>query len=292
MIGLLVACKNKVAYSNGAIGLWYMLYMLSRIYPENSRYISDRLNRPLSEWVPVREWATLYDLQNAKMAWYVPGEPGKKLVKSLLEKFVFPVADSLRDEKMDRDALKKAFTVLSYGLSGSITCFPMPSSPPFQSPNTVLPWFKADIGNPSIVDWGKFFSTFLAVAHEAFTDIPHPSGRNFREVLVDILENVIKRLVTSKREHTQVLSGICRILHNLIETSYTDSHQLDIATGEHSDIYNYLTTPLSRKVQIFVLESQAYVSHMVSNFAPWCFVRSRTERSFCAVTVPHPTRAT
>ncbi|VDM65588.1 unnamed protein product [Strongylus vulgaris] len=246
MIGLLVACKNKVAYNNGAIGLWYMLYMLSRIYPENSRYISDRLNRPLSEWVPVREWGTLHDLQQSKMAWYVPGEKGKELVKLLLRKFVFPVVDLLRDEKLDRDTLKKAFFILSYGLSGSITCFPMPCSPVFDSPNTVLPWFKADLANPSVVSW----------------DIPYPSGRNFREELVDVLEKVIERLVTSKREHTQVLSCICRILHNLIETSYTDSHQLDIASGEHSDIYNYLTTPLSRKVQIFVLESQAYVSHM------------------------------
>ncbi|EYC04043.1 hypothetical protein Y032_0090g2382 [Ancylostoma ceylanicum] len=102
MIGLLVECKSKVAYNNGAIGLWYMLYMLSRVYPENSRYISARLNRPLSEWVPVREWATLHDLRESEMAWYVPGEKAKELVKSLLEKFVFPVVDSLQDAKMDR----------------------------------------------------------------------------------------------------------------------------------------------------------------------------------------------
>lgn len=62
-----------------------------------------------------------------------------------------------------RDNLKKAFTILSYGLSGSITCFPMPSSSPFASPNTVLPWFKFDSSNPSTVDWGKlrFFSVCL-----------------------------------------------------------------------------------------------------------------------------------
>ncbi|ETN84792.1 hypothetical protein NECAME_06676, partial [Necator americanus] len=142
MIGLLVDCKSKVAYNNGAIGLWYMLYMLSRIYPENSRYISSRLNRPLSEWVPVREWGQLYGLKESKMAWYVPGEEGKGMVKLLLEKFVFPIVESLRDVNMDR------------------------------------------------------------------------------------------------------------------------LHQLDIAAGEHGDIYNYLTTPLSKKVQIFVLESQAYVAHM------------------------------
>ncbi|KAK6040645.1 hypothetical protein COOONC_21850 [Cooperia oncophora] len=54
MIGLLLDCKSKVAYISGSIGLWYMLYMLSRIYPENTRYIADRLERPLKEWVPIR----------------------------------------------------------------------------------------------------------------------------------------------------------------------------------------------------------------------------------------------
>ncbi|KAK6009341.1 hypothetical protein OSTOST_25753 [Ostertagia ostertagi] len=54
MIGLLLECKSKVAYISGSIGLWYMLYMLSRIYPENTRYIADRLERPLKDWVPTR----------------------------------------------------------------------------------------------------------------------------------------------------------------------------------------------------------------------------------------------
>ncbi|KAK6750531.1 hypothetical protein RB195_002481 [Necator americanus] len=227
MIGLLVDCKSKVAYNNGAIGLWYMLYMLSRIYPENSRYISSRLNRPLSEWVPVREWGQLYGLKESKMAWYVPGEEGKGMVKLLLEKFVFPIVESLRDVNMDRDTLKKSFTILSFGLS-------------------VLPWFKIDSLNPAVMNW----------------DIRYTSGKNFREELVDVLEGVIERLVLSKREHSQVLASISRILHNVIHTNHTDSHQLDIAAGEHGDIYNYLTTPLSKKVQIFVLESQAYVAHM------------------------------
>ncbi|KIH68823.1 hypothetical protein ANCDUO_00837 [Ancylostoma duodenale] len=48
------------------------------------------------------EWARLHDLRESEMAWYVPGEKAKGLVKSLLEKFVFPIVDSLRDAKMDR----------------------------------------------------------------------------------------------------------------------------------------------------------------------------------------------
>ncbi|PIO71577.1 hypothetical protein TELCIR_06521 [Teladorsagia circumcincta] len=98
MISSLIA---QMTYS-GSIGLWYMLYMLSRIYPENTRYIADRLERPLKDWVPIREWGKMYDMSEAKMAWYVPGEKGKELVEALLKKFFFPVVESLKNKNMDR----------------------------------------------------------------------------------------------------------------------------------------------------------------------------------------------
>ncbi|VDP01673.1 unnamed protein product [Heligmosomoides polygyrus] len=129
----------------------------------------------------------MYDISEAKMAWYVPSEKGKELVEALLKKFLFPVVESLKNKNMDRDSLKKAFTILTYGFSGSVTCFDMPKSPVFKSPNSVLPWFKPDSINPAVLHW---------------------------------------------------------------------------ATEEHSDIYSYICTPISKKRQIFVLESHAYVAHM------------------------------
>ncbi|VDO28298.1 unnamed protein product [Haemonchus placei] len=246
MISLLLQCKSKVAYINGSIGLWYMLYMLSRIYPENTRYIADRLERPLKDWVPVREWGRMYEMAEAKMAWYVPSEKGKQLVEALLNKFLFPVVESLKDENMDRESLKKALTIINFGFSGGITCFALPPSPEFKSRHSVVPWFKPDSKNPSVLHW----------------DIRPPSGENFCEHLVNILEKVAERLVSSKREHTQVLCTICKILHSIIHSNNADSHQLDTAVGEHGDIYTYMTIPISRKRHIFVLESQAYVAHM------------------------------
>ncbi|WKY03235.1 hypothetical protein Q1695_004743 [Nippostrongylus brasiliensis] len=246
IIELLLSCKSKVAYISGSIGLWYMLYMLSRMYPENTRYVGDRLSRPLKEWVPIREWGKQYDMSEVKMAWYVPGAKAKALVEELLKKFLFPVVESLKNKDMDRDSLKKAFNILTFGFSGGATCFEMPKSPVFVSAHTVLPWFKPDSINPAVQHW----------------DIKTPSGGNFREYLVNILEEVIERLVASKREHSQVLSSISKILQSVIDTSYPDSSQLDTANGEHSDIYAYMTTPATKKRHIFVFESQSYVAHM------------------------------
>uniref|UniRef100_A0A158PC00 BLM10_mid domain-containing protein n=1 Tax=Angiostrongylus cantonensis TaxID=6313 RepID=A0A158PC00_ANGCA len=181
--------KFSVEFQSGCNGLWYMLHMLSRIYPENSRYVAERLNRPLSEWVPIREWSKVYDFCETKMAWHVPNDKSKELVEALLTKFLFPTVESLKNKDMDRESLKKAIAILNYGFSGAATCFAMPSSAIFMSPNTILPWYNTNSVNPS-------------------------------------------------------------------------TNELDIAVGEHNDIYAYLTTPISRKWQIFVLESQAYVAHM------------------------------
>ncbi|VDL79910.1 unnamed protein product [Nippostrongylus brasiliensis] len=192
------------------------------------------------------EWGKQYDMSEVKMAWYVPGAKAKALVEELLKKFLFPVVESLKNKDMDRDSLKKAFNILTFGFSGGATCFEMPKSPVFVSAHTVLPWFKPDSINPAVQHW----------------DIKTPSGGNFREYLVNILEEVIERLVASKREHSQVLSSISKILQSVIDTSYPDSSQLDTANGEHSDIYAYMTTPATKKRHIFVFESQSYVAHM------------------------------
>ncbi|VDO45077.1 unnamed protein product [Haemonchus placei] len=70
MIDLLVKCKSKVAYISGAQGLWNSLYRLSRVYPESSRYMALKLNRPLKEWVPIRsELLTATEEQNEIFAY-------------------------------------------------------------------------------------------------------------------------------------------------------------------------------------------------------------------------------
>lgn len=50
----------------------------------------------------IQEWAKMYDISEAKMAWYVPSEKGKELVEALLKKFLFPVVESLKNKNMDR----------------------------------------------------------------------------------------------------------------------------------------------------------------------------------------------
>ncbi|KAK6015019.1 hypothetical protein OSTOST_19564 [Ostertagia ostertagi] len=124
MIGLLLECKSKVAYIS----------------------------------ILFQEWGKMYDIAEAKMAWYVPGEKGKELVEALLKKFLFPVVESLKDKNMDRESLKKAFTILNFGFSGGVTCFALPSSPPFRSAHSVLPWFKPDSINPSFFTGGTLDS--------------------------------------------------------------------------------------------------------------------------------------
>uniref|UniRef100_A0A158P7I9 BLM10_mid domain-containing protein n=1 Tax=Angiostrongylus cantonensis TaxID=6313 RepID=A0A158P7I9_ANGCA len=102
MIDLLVTCKSRVAYASGSVGLWNSMYMLSRVYPENSRYMSEKLDRSLKEWVPIREWGRLYEIKDMKMAWHIPNNRGNAVVEEMLKKFLFPVMDLVNSVEVDR----------------------------------------------------------------------------------------------------------------------------------------------------------------------------------------------
>ncbi|KAE9420130.1 hypothetical protein Angca_004885 [Angiostrongylus cantonensis] len=246
MIDLLVTCKSRVAYASGSVGLWNSMYMLSRVYPENSRYMSEKLDRSLKEWVPIREWGRLYEIKDMKMAWHIPNNRGNAVVEEMLKKFLFPVMDLVNSVEVDRETLKKSFTIINSIFTGGATCFSLPSSPLFHSPSTALPWFNANIPNAAVFK----------------LDVRHPSNRNVREMLVELIENVINKTETCQREHSQVLITICSMLHYLIHTNYIDSSELSMATEIKDEIFTYLTDPVKKGYPSYVYESLVYVCHM------------------------------
>ncbi|KAK6750530.1 hypothetical protein RB195_002480 [Necator americanus] len=246
MIDLLVNCRSKVAYNSGALGLFNSLYTLSRTYPENTYRRNKDLSRPLKEWVPIREWGRLYKLEDVKMAWNVPSEKCRAVMEEILRKFLFPVMDLIKHVHVDRETLKKSFTIMSSILTGGGTCFSLPPSPLVACPISALPWFNANIPNTAVFT----------------SEIRHPSGKNIREMLTDLIEKIINRSETSKHDLSQVLVTICSMLHYLIHINYIDSSELLSATETQTEIFTYMTDPVNKSYPIYVLESMAYVCHM------------------------------
>ncbi|KAK5978777.1 hypothetical protein GCK32_001503 [Trichostrongylus colubriformis] len=220
--------------------------MLSRVYPESSRYMALQLNRPLKEWVPLREWNRLYKLEEMKMAWHIPNERGKAVIEEILKKFLFPIMDEIKTVHVDRERLKKAFTIMNSIFTGGATCFSMPPSPFYQNTGSSLPWFNPNIPNSAVYK----------------NDIRHPNGKNVREMLVDLTEKIVNRTETSHREHTQVLIIICSLLHYIMHTNYLDSSELVTAMEEQNEIFTFMTDPIKREYPPCVYAALAYVCHM------------------------------
>ncbi|VDO30961.1 unnamed protein product [Haemonchus placei] len=237
---------NQHVTSSGAQGLWNSLYMLSRVYPESSRYMALKLNRPLKEWIPIREWSRLYKLDEMKMAWHIPSEKGKAVIEEILKKFLFPIVDEIMALPVDRERLKKAFTIINSIFTGGAICFAMPPSPLYPCPRSLLPWFNPNIPNAAVYKM----------------DIRHPSGKNVREMLVDLFEEVINRAEKSQREHSQVLVVICSLLHYVIHVNFIDSAELLTATDEQNEVFGFLSDPIKRELPEHVYGAAAYVCHM------------------------------
>ncbi|ETN84788.1 hypothetical protein NECAME_06672 [Necator americanus] len=185
MIDLLVNCRSKVAYN---------------------------------------EWGRLYKLEDVKMAWNVPSEKCRAVMEEILRKFLFPVMDLIKHVHVDRETLKKSFTIMSSILTGGGTCFSLPPSPLVACPISALPWFNANIPNTAVFT----------------SEIRHPSGKNIREMLTDLIEKIINRSETSKHDLSQ--------------------SELLSATETQTEIFTYMTDPVNKSYPIYVLESMAYIT--------------------------------
>ncbi|VDM52991.1 unnamed protein product [Angiostrongylus costaricensis] len=219
MIDFLVTCKSKVAYASGSVGLWNSMYMLSRVYPENSRYMSEKLDRSLKEWVPIREWGRLYEIKDMKMAWHIPNNRGKAVIEEMLKKFLFPVMDLVNSVEVDRETLKKSFTIINSIFTGGATCFSLPSSPLFQSSSTALPWFNANIPNAA-----SELSTATEIKDEIFTYLTDPVKKGYPSYVYESLVYVchMKNATATSTPFTEFHLRVVRLLTRLSLNVYAE----------------------------------------------------------------------
>ncbi|CAI4233051.1 unnamed protein product [Auanema sp. JU1783] len=252
IITLLLECESKVAHETAVNCLWYSLFMLSRTYPLQQHVIGKSLNRPLTEWVPIREWAEVFQEHEVEMLWHVPSEQYKQVVTELLQKFMFPYMELLQDHNLDTFAMRKYLNQVSICLCGAIPCLPMPDSGKGESVNP----------GPSVVPCPKRGPT--GFTNKQF-EISYTDGRNVREVLLEILEDIVDRLANSKDDH-QALNTITAFLRALIDEKSIDSGELNSVTSRTTDVFSNLSDPCMYGKRLTLSSMESYVHTIHLNF--------------------------
>lgn len=183
--------------------------MLTRTYTQNGEQTKQQLRRPLSQWIPTREWAKVYQEHELDITWHVPDESCKKTAEELIIKFVFPMLDKIADAKTDRFSLRRYTNQLYYGYMGAYNCFPLPDSakgPPLNPLPSSLPRVKLGPSAIPLIYW----------------NMHHPTGQNVREMIVDVCEKIIDRFDNKKKDDCQVLTMLSALLKVVLSDTNVD----------------------------------------------------------------------
>ncbi|XP_072167902.1 proteasome activator complex subunit 4-like [Diadema setosum] len=121
-----VTCKAGYDLACQLLKNWLRAMSLS--YPREFCSVAKGFDRPLTEYLPIRDWGKPGDIHNLDVKWHQPSEEGVACIKDILDTFLQPEIKKLRDytkgEVMSREKLLQSLIIVSSTLLGAGAVIP------------------------------------------------------------------------------------------------------------------------------------------------------------------------
>ncbi|XP_078000645.1 proteasome activator complex subunit 4-like [Glandiceps talaboti] len=195
-----LTCKE--GYELAGTTLKHILRSLTMMYPREYCSVPEGFDRPLTEYLPVRDWARAGDINNLDLKWHVPTKESKDFARHLLQTFLQPEMERLgkfiNGESLSRDELQQSLHIVFVCIHGS---------------GTILPWWKGESLNTKLVEsqvsLGCFFSTVNNLDEEE-------QENNTRELVAKLMHDLLQYMLTNHEDDTKSLFLLIKIYHALI----------------------------------------------------------------------------
>eukprot|EP00057_Strongylocentrotus_purpuratus_P019391 XP_011673865.1 PREDICTED: proteasome activator complex subunit 4 isoform X2 [Strongylocentrotus purpuratus] len=119
---------SKKGYELSCQLLKHWLRAMCLMYPREYCSIAEGFDRPLTEYLPIRDWATCGDIHNLGVKWHIPSDDGVACVKELLDIYYKPEIEKLQNyikgESISREKLLQSLTILFNVLTGAGVLMP------------------------------------------------------------------------------------------------------------------------------------------------------------------------
>ncbi|XP_035696564.1 proteasome activator complex subunit 4-like isoform X3 [Branchiostoma floridae] len=211
-----LTCKD--GYQQAGLLLRHALRALTLIYPQEYRSMPFRFDRPLDEYLPIRDWGTPGNLFELGLRWHIPSLEEKKLALYLLDTFLQPELDRLEQHSegtsaLSRDELQRTLMIVHDGLIGAGAIMPMweePETADFIKSKTPL----------------RGFVNTYQVKDEAFEALLKPR-KNLRAVICKVMQKLVGHILTNSEDDTKSLSFIIKIYSAVLFYYGTLKHEFD-----------------------------------------------------------------
>ena len=182
-----------------------MLRALTLTYPNEFRSVAEGYDRPVSEYLPVRDWGRPGNIRSLNIDWHVASKEEIKETQRIVRKFAKWQLEALRrfasgeDSEMSKERLKRHLIVVDNLLRGA---------------GSVLPfWTSANstAEDVTLIEGSVCRTRPLDTPECAPAVIDLEGGKNVRLEVIAVMDLVQSRLLRDKEDDTKSLTQLTSV---------------------------------------------------------------------------------
>ncbi|XP_062859085.1 proteasome activator complex subunit 4B isoform X2 [Trichomycterus rosablanca] len=212
ILQLTLRLRCKQGYSLACNLLHHILRSMALTYPTDYCSVPGGFNRPLNEYLPIKDWGRPGDLWNLQIQWHVPSTEEKAFVFYILDLVLHPELQRLQrysqgEQNMSRDDVLQSLSIVQHCLLGAGGMLPPLNGPPVT---------------------GLVNGMVSLEETKLFVGVDYDESReNYREVICKVMRQLLHYILEHSEDDTKSLFAIIKILNDLMHFKGSHKHEFD-----------------------------------------------------------------
>lgn len=201
-LGPVLSLQSQQGYEIGGQVLRFLLRAMSFTYPVDFRSVTQDIDQPVQDYLPIRDWAVAGDIDNLNLQWYSPTEENIEFVTTLAKRILVPELEFVRclnssSEVSKEDLQHRLHIILEFILGAG----------------ALLPAWK---GEPvhlkdCQVSLNRSCCTAMMEKREVSLD-----GSNIRQAIAEAMRHLLRYLTESREDDTQSMFKMIQIYDSVM----------------------------------------------------------------------------
>ncbi|XP_076463728.1 proteasome activator complex subunit 4B-like [Babylonia areolata] len=201
-LGPVLSLHSQQGYEIGGQVLRFMLRAMSFTYPVDFRSVTAGIDQPLTDFLPIREWATAGDIDNLNLQWYTPTEENIEFVTTLAKTVLAPELEFIRgltssSEVSKEDLQRRLHIILEF----------------IQGAGALLPAWKGD--SVPLRECQVSLHRFCCIAKKVKEEVTL-DGNNVRLAIAEAMRHLLRYLMESREDDTQSMFKVIQIYDSVM----------------------------------------------------------------------------
>ncbi|KAL4641227.1 proteasome activator complex subunit 4 [Arapaima gigas] len=212
ILQLTLHLKCKQGYSLACNLLHHILRSTALIYPTDYCSVPGGFQRPLKDYLPIKDWGRPGDLWDLQIQWHVPSAEEVAFVFYVLDVLLQPELQRLQshaqgEQSMSRDDILQSLSIIHHCLLGAGSMFP-----PLQGDSI-----------PDLVH-----SMVNLTETTLYTGVEYDYTReNYREAICKVMRQLLHYILEQSEDDTKSLFSIIKIINDLLHFKGSHKNEFD-----------------------------------------------------------------